>query len=327
MPFLCKNVGIIGAGHIALKMASTLAALPRTHRYAIASREMRKARRFAKEQGFERAYGSYEELMDDPKVDLIYIATPHAFHFEQAKACILKGKPVLCEKAFTANAAQAEELLKLAEEKQVFIAEAIWTRYLPMSRTIAELVRKGAVGTPYLLSANLGYAITNRERLVRPELAGGALLDVGVYTLNFAAMVFGTEILSTTSTCVKMDNGLDAQDSITLVYPGERMAVLNSSMLARSDRQGIISGDGGHMIIDNINNPQSIKVLDGNYQTVAEYHAPSQVTGFEYEVNACIEALDKGLLQTLDMPHDETLRIMRQMDALRKEWGVRFPFE
>lgn len=321
------NVGIIGAGHIALKMASTLAALPRTHRYAIASREMRKARRFAKEQGFERAYGSYEELMDDPKVDLIYIATPHAFHFEQAKACILKGKPVLCEKAFTANAAQAEELLKLAEEKQVFIAEAIWTRYLPMSRTIAELVRKGAVGTPYLLSANLGYAITNRERLVRPELAGGALLDVGVYTLNFAAMVFGTEILSTTSTCVKMDNGLDAQDSITLVYPGERMAVLNSSMLARSDRQGIISGDGGHMIIDNINNPQSIKVLDGNYQTVAEYHAPSQVTGFEYEVNACIDALDKGLLQTLDMPHDETLRIMRQMDALRKEWGVRFPFE
>lgn len=321
------NVGIIGAGHIALKMASTLAALPRTHRYAIASREMRKARRFAKEQGFERAYGSYEELMDDPKVDLIYIATPHAFHFEQAKACILKGKPVLCEKAFTANATQAEELLKLAEEKQVFIAEAIWTRYLPMSRTIAELVRNGAVGTPYLLSANLGYAITNRERLVRPELAGGALLDVGVYTLNFAAMVFGTEILSTTSTCVKMDNGLDAQDSITLVYPGERMAVLNSSMLARSDRQGIISGDGGHMIIDNINNPQSIKVLDGNYQTVAEYHAPSQVTGFEYEVNACIEALDKGLLQTLDMPHDETLRIMRQMDALRKEWGVCFPFE
>lgn len=321
------NVGIIGAGHIALKMASTLAALPRTHRYAIASREMRKARRFAKEQCFERAYGSYEELMDDPKVDLIYIATPHAFHFEQAKACILKGKPVLCEKAFTANATQAEELLKLAEEKQVFIAEAIWTRYLPMSRTIAELVRKGAVGTPYLLSANLGYAITNRERLVRPELAGGALLDVGVYTLNFAAMVFGTEILSTTSTCVKMDNGLDAQDSITLVYPGERMAVLNSSMLARSDRQGIISGDGGHMIIDNINNPQSIKVLDGNYQTVAEYHAPSQVTGFEYEVNACLEALDKGLLQTLDMPHDETLRIMRQMDALRKEWGVRFPFE
>lgn len=321
------NVGIIGAGHIALKMASTLAALPRTHRYAIASREMRKARMFAKEQGFERAYGSYEELMDDPKVDLIYIATPHAFHFEQAKACILKGKPVLCEKAFTANATQAEELLKLAEEKQVFIAEAIWTRYLPMSRTIAELVRNGAVGTPYLLSANLGYAITNRERLVRPELAGGALLDVGVYTLNFAAMVFGTEILSTTSTCVKMDNGLDAQDSITLVYPGERMAVLNCSMLARSDRQGVISGDGGHMIIDNINNPQSIKVLDGNYQTVAEYHAPSQVTGFEYEVNACIEALDKGLLQTLDMPHDETLRIMRQMDALRKEWGVRFPFE
>lgn len=321
------NIGIIGAGHIALKMASTLAAMPRTRRYAIASRERSKAEAFAFEQGFEHAYGSYEELIEDPKVDLIYIATPHAFHFEQAKACILKGKPVLCEKAFTANASQAEELLKLAEEKQVFITEAIWTRYLPMSRTIVDLVRSGVIGTPYMLSANLGYAITDRKRLVSPELAGGALLDVGVYTLNFASMVFGTEILSTVSSCVKMGNGLDAQDSITLFYPDKKMAVLSCSMLARSDRQGIISGDKGHIIVENINNPQLIKVVDCNYQTVAEYQLPPQVTGFEYEVNACINALDNGFLQCMEMPHCETLRIMKQMDALRKEWGIRFPFE
>ena len=122
-------------------------------------------------------------------------------------------------------------------------------------------------------------------------------------------------------------NSFFGEDSITLVYPGGRMAVLHCSMLARTDRQGIISGDKGHLIVENINNPQSVKVVDCNYQTVAEYKAPPQVTGFEYEVEACIESLDKGFLQTMDMPHEETLRIMKQMDALREQWGIRYPFE
>ncbi len=321
------NIGIIGAGHIAIKMARTLAAMPQTCRYAIASRDKEKAATFAREYGFLNAYGAYEELINDPHVDLIYIATPHAFHYEQMRLCIENGKAVLCEKSFTANAQQAIDILSLAEEKQVFVTEAIWTRYLPMSRTIAALVKEGAVGTPYLLTANLGYAVADKPRLVRTDLAGGALLDMGVYALNFAAMIFGKELSSMHSSSILTESGVDGQDNITQIYSDNRMAVLTCSMFARMDRQGIVSGDRGHLIVDNINNPQRVRVVDQNYQQVAEYFAPPQITGFEYQVAASLDALEKGFLQTIDMPHDETIRIMKQMDALRECWGVRYPFE
>lgn len=321
------KVGIIGAGSIARAMAATLAGIQQTERYAIASRNRGKAETFAREWGFGRAYGSYEELASDPEVDLIYIATPHSMHYAQARMCIEKGKPVLCEKAFTANAMQAEALLQFAKEKKVFITEAIWTRYMPLSAQITQLVESGIIGKPYLLSANLGYPIRHVERLQKPELAGGALLDVGVYTLNFAAMVFGKEIERTVSTCMKTESDVDAQNNIVLYFSGERMATLSSSMYACTDRQGIISGDKGHIIVENINNPQKVQVFDNSYRLIEEHRAPQQITGYEYEVYACIEALENGWLESPFMPHEETIRIMKQMDSLREEWGIRYPFE
>ncbi len=178
------NVGIMGAGNIAGVMADTLNKMKGVRLYAVASREKVKADVFAGKYGCKKAYGSYEELVTDKKADLIYIATPHSEHFANARLCIEHGKPVLCEKAFTANAAQAEELIKLSEEKGVFLAEAIWTRYMPMLSTIREVLGSGVIGEPKTLTANLGYVIDNVPRLLEPALAGGALLDVGVYTLN-----------------------------------------------------------------------------------------------------------------------------------------------
>lgn len=186
------KIGIIGAGWIAEQMAITLRGMTGVEAYAIASRSMQNAREFADRWGFARAYGSYEEMLDDEQVQLVYIATPHSHHLEHARMSLLRGKPVLCEKAFTANARQAEELLNLAHERNLFITEAIWTRYMPLSQTINKLIADGAIGHPMTLSANLGYPIGNRERLMQPALAGGALLDLGVYALNFASMVFGT---------------------------------------------------------------------------------------------------------------------------------------
>lgn len=246
-------------------------------------------------------------------------------HYDNAHMCIEKGKPVLCEKAFTANARQAEDLLTFAKEKGVFITEAIWTRYMPLSLKIQELLKEGVIGTPYTLSANLSYPISNKERIIRPELAGGALLDIGVYTLNFAAMAFGSDIAETHSVCQKTQTGVDAQESITLFYKDGRMATLQSSIYAKSDRMGVISGDKGHLIVENINCPESVRVVDENYKTIAVYHAPEQISGYEYQVYASIEAIEKGWLESPYMPHDETLRIMKQMDNLRKEWGVIYP--
>ena len=324
---MTKNtrIGIIGCGWIAEKMAITLQGMEKVEAYAIASRDLNKAETFAQKWNFTRAYGSYEEMLDDELVDLVYIATPHSHHYAHTRLSLLKGKPVLCEKAFTANAKEAEELLQLAKGKNLFLTEAIWTRYMPLSQTICELVDNGAIGRPQLLTANLCYPNYHKERMHKPELAGGALLDLGVYTLNFAAMVFGTDIIRTTSACIKTDTGVDAQNSITLEYADGKMAILCSSQMTKSDRQGIISGDKGFIIVDNINNPQKVSVYDSDYQLTAVYNCPPQITGYEYQVYASIEALENGWLESPFMPHQETLRIMRQMDELRKEWGVIYP--
>ncbi len=321
------NIGIIGTGNIAGVMANTVNQMKNVKLYGAASREKVKADVFAGKYGCKKAYGSYEELAADKKVDLIYIATPHSEHYANARMCLEYGKPVLCEKSFTANASQAEELIRLAREKRVFIAEAIWTRYLPMLATIREVVGSGVIGEPRTLTANLGYVIDKVERLQNPALAGGALLDVGVYPLNFALMLFGHGIEKIISHCTYTKTGVDEQNAITLQYTDGRMAYLNSSMVSVSDRKGIIYGTKGFLIVENINNFQSVAVYDPGYKKIAQYKCPKQISGYEYEVEACMKAIRKGDIECEEMPHGEILRVMEIMDGLRKEWGIVYPFE
>lgn len=321
------KVGILGAGHIAQKMATTLMGMKEAELYAVAARELSRAEQFANEFHAQKAYGNYEALADDPDIDLIYIATPHSHHFEPARMCLLKGKPVLCEKAFTANAREAEELIRIAQEKQVFLAEAIWTRYMPFSRTIRELTESGIIGKPMMLTASLGYPIAHKERIMRLELCGGALYDLGVYPINFALMTFGNDLEKITSTCMKNEAGVDMQNSITFTYRDGRMAVMQTTAFCASDRQGIISGDKGYLVIDNINNPQQAVVYNTDHQETARYTCPPQITGFEYQVQEAAEAIRQGAIEPASMPHAETLRVMRMLDSLRQEWGIRFPMD
>ncbi|WP_294588378.1 Gfo/Idh/MocA family oxidoreductase [uncultured Phocaeicola sp.] len=321
------KVGILGAGHIARKMATTLQEMKEAELYAVAARELSKAEQFANEFQARKAYGNYEALADDPDIDLIYIATPHSHHFAPARMCLLKGKPVLCEKAFTANAREAEELIRIAQEKRVYLAEAIWTRYMPFSRTIRELTENGIIGKPMMLTASLGYPISQVERIIRPELCGGALYDLGVYPINFALMTFGGDIDKVTSTCVKNEAGVDMQNSITFTYRDGRMAVMQTTAFCASDRQGIVSGDKGYLVIDNINNPQLAVAYNADHQETARYTCPPQITGFEYQVLEAAEAIRQGAIEPASMPHAETLRVMRMLDSLRQEWGIRFPMD
>lgn len=321
------NIGIMGTGNIASIMAETIKRMKGARFYAAASRQKIRAEVFVGKHGGKKAYGSYEELVKDSKVDLIYIATPHSEHFENAKLCLMNGKPVLCEKAFTANEYQAEELFRIAQENGVFITEAMWTRYMPMLTTIREVVGSGVIGEPKTLTANLGYVIDKVERLQDPALAGGALLDVGVYTLNFALMIFGNNIGKIHSCCTYTDTGVDQQNTITIQYMDGRSAVLNSSMVSLSDRKGIIYGTKGFAIVENINNFESIAVYDTSYKKVAEYKRPKQISGYEYEVEACIRAIRDHQIECVEMPHSETIRVMKMMDNLRKEWGIVYPFE
>lgn len=320
------NIGILGTGGIAHKMAYTLSKMNNVTLTAIGSRSKEKSESFAAEFGVEKAYGSYVELAKDDTLDLIYIATPHSRHFEDCMICLENGRNVLCEKAFTANAAQARQVLKYAEENGLFVLEAIWTRFMPMRYSLDSLIAGGVIGSITSLTANLGYSLAHVERLVKPELAGGALLDLGVYTINFALMTFGSNIKDIRSACVKNEYGVDSYNSIIMTFEDGKTAVLHSNMLANTDRRGIIYGNKGRIEFDNINNCEGISVIlnDGS---VSRYETPGQITGYEYEVTASLKAISQGKTECAEMPHSETIRVMEIMDGLRSEWGIKYPFE
>ncbi len=321
------NIGILGAGNIAALMATTLQPLKGVNCYAVASRDGKKAKVFADKYGFEKSYGSYVDMLLDPMVELVYIATPHSHHYDHIKLCLDHGKHVICEKAFTANAEQAEEVLRMAEERGLLLTEAIWTRYMPSREIINQVLRSGVIGKPTSLSANLGYAIEHKERLVKPELAGGALLDLGVYVLNFASMVFGDDIVGISAECIKYETGVDAQETIMLTYADGKMASLYATMVALSDRRGIINGTNGYIEVENINNPEVIRVFNLERRIVAEYAVPTQITGYEYEILSAYKAIREGKIECDEMPHSETIRMMKLMDSIRSAWGIVFPFE
>lgn len=321
------KMGILGAGNIAGTMARTIREMPQVTSWAVASRSRERAQAFAEEYGFVHAYGSYEELVSDPEIDLIYIATPHSYHYEHMKLCIAHGKNVLTEKAFTQNAAQAREVLAMAEAKGVLATEAIWTRYMPMRKTLDEVLASGIIGTPRSLYATLSYPLAHIQRMTDPALAGGTLLDLGVYALNFASMVFGNEVREVKASAVLTDRGMDAADSITLIYEDGRMAVLHSDMRVASNREGTVYGDKGYIMVQNINNCEGIRVYDLGHHLIAEYETPKQITGYEYEVEACMRALEKGEKECPEMPHTETVYIMELMDKIRAQIGVVYPNE
>ncbi|NCC63231.1 MAG: Gfo/Idh/MocA family oxidoreductase [Spirochaetia bacterium] len=321
------NVAILGAGNIARKMATTLAQMEHVKAYAVASRDLDKAQEFAKKWNISKAYGSYEQMLSDSNVDLVYICTPHSLHYEHMMMALKSGKHVLCEKSFTVNATQAKEVLSYAKEHNLLAAEAIWTRYLPMRLVLDQILERRVIGEPHCLTANLCYPVKGVKRLMDLELAGGALLDLGVYPINFAMMVFGSEIESIASTCVKTDSGVDESNSITLTFKGDKMAVLHSSMLSTSDRRGAIFGSRGFIEFLNINNCEGINVYDRDYNLVETYKPFKFITGFEHQIEACRKAIEEGNLELKQMPHSEIIKVMEVMDTLRSQWQIKFPME
>jgi predicted dehydrogenase len=320
------RVGIIGAGWIAEKAAITLNGLEHCEANAIASRSKEKADAFAEKWKIRKAYGSYSELIADPDVDLVYVATPHSHHYDVTREALLAGKPCLVEKAFMANHRQAKVIVELAREQKVFLAEAIWTRYQPVVAMMRQLIAS-RIGTPRLVTATLGYSMGDKPRIMRADLCGGALLDLGVYALNFVRMFFDADIVSLTSQCVKSQTGMDLTNAMTLVLSDGVLCNLQSSAACVGDNIGVIAGTEGNLIIDNINNPQKITVNGPDRTYIETIHVPQQITGYEYQFIACRQALIDGLLEPCEMPLEETLYIMALMDGLRKEWGVKYPMD
>ncbi len=316
----CFHVGIIGAGHIAEKAVATLKALPDMDCLAIASRSQDKADAFAARFGVPRAYGSYDDILEDPDIDLIYIATVHSTHFEVAMKAVAKGKPCLVEKAFMMNADEARRLLAAAKERGVFVAEAIWTRYQPARDMLQSLVSE--FGGPRFISATLSYNIASKERILRPELGGGALLDLGVYGLNFVRMVDSSPVAGVSSQCIKFPSGTDMSETISLILEDGTMACVQASACCEGENTGVISCEDVSIVADNLNNPQVLRVYRRKRELVKELRVPVQITGYEYEFLECRRCIQEGLMESPRMSHEESIYVMELMDKLRREWGT-----
>jgi predicted dehydrogenase len=321
------NIGIVGAGNIAAAMSKTVNMMDGVSLYAIASRDQEKAKAYQKKYGFAQAYGSYEDLYGDKNVDLVYVATPHSHHYEQMKMALDSGKHVLCEKAFTVNAAQAEEIIGIGRRKNLLVAEAIWTRYLPIRNMVNNIIAEGAIGRPGCLTSVFCACNANAERLVNPKLAGGSLLDLGVYNINFALMAFGDDIKEISASTVPHETGVDAADSITFIYNDGKMAMLHCNMFAAGYNRNTISGSRGYMEMAPVYNSPDIRIYDGAGRLVSVRYAPPQLTGYEYEVEACKKAIENGRVECEEMPHSEIIGVMKIMDSIRKIWGLRYPGE
>lgn len=324
------RVGILGCGNIAAVMAETIQKTSGVFLEAVAARDKERAREFATRYGAVKSFGSYEELCSDPVTELIYVATTTNLHKEHMLLAIKHGKSVLCEKAFTVNEKEAEEVFAAAKEAGVLVAEAIWTRYMPSRHTINEIIASGRIGKVTTITANLGYKIADKERIAEPALGGGAILDLGVYPINFALMAReGLSIERMAGLCTKNEKGADIRDTINFAFSDGSEASIFVDAATISDRRGIIYGTDGYIEVENVNNPEVIRVYSGDRRPVLleEIAVRHQVNGYEYELDECRKALEEHKTEVPSMPHRETLRVMRLMDGFRSVWGVKLGSE
>lgn len=321
------KIGIIGAGHMSERMADTIRQMPEAELYAVASREEEKAKAFAEKFGATTYYGNYQALMEDEAVQLIYIATPNHLHYEQARACIQYGKPVLLEKPFALNERQAQALIDLAEMHQVFLCEAMWVRFMPLMTRLKKDLEQGRIGEVTSVTADIGYDLKEKARVNRLDMGGGALLDIGVYPITFALQVLGKEIDNISTSMVRMNSGVDAQEVVNLVYMNGAMASLYTTMLSNTDKQGKIYGTEGYILVEDINNYVRYQVFDAQGILVETVERPEQISGLEYEIQACIHAIQNKKLECPQMTHVDTLFLMRVLDTVRRTWDMRFPQE
>jgi predicted dehydrogenase len=320
--------GILATGLIAdLQTADLLrAGLTVT---AVGSRTQASADRFGERYGIPHRHGSYEALCADPSVDIIYVATPHPMHVDNAVMALEAGKHVLVEKAFTVNAAEAQRIVAAATAGKRFAMEAMWTRFLPTMVRAMEIVRGGGIGTPRVLIAdhNQYLPYDGHERLHEPELGGGAILDLGIYPLSLANRVFGAPArITARGTLTNL--GVDELAAIILEYSSGAQSSIHTGFLTPGPNVASIIGDAGRIDIDSVWYTQtSFTHRDQQGAVVERYTETIEGRGMQYqalEVERCIGA---GLLESPVMPLSETLSIMETMDEIRRQIGVVYPSE
>lgn len=318
--------GILGTGNIAKKFAKSLSILPDTRLVAVGSRSEETAKTFADEFGVPHRHANYEALAEDANVDVVYVATPHPFHMDNSILCLMAGRAVLCEKPFTINAGQAEQVINVAKEAKLFLMEAMWTRFLPAIKKVKQWVQQGRIGDVCMLSADFGFrAVWNpQSRLFNPELGGGALLDIGVYCVSLASMIFGGPPSQIVSSAHLGETGVDEQSAMILGYGKGRMAILSCAVTTELATEARIYGTKGSVLIHTPwwrSTAVTISVGGKGKQVV---NMPYEGNGYNYEAAEVMRCIRQGRLESDTMRLDETLSIMKTMDQIRAQWGLRY---
>lgn len=321
--------GIIGTGKIARTFAQALRESANSITAAVASRSLESAEKFAADFGFQKAYGSYEELARDESIDIVYIATPMHRHYDDTMLCLDAGRNVLCEKSMALNIRQAEEMFAKANEKGLFLMEAMWMKLRPTYHKVKQWIDEGRIGSIRFIKADFNNYIPydKNDRLYKPECGGGALLDLGVYPITFAAALMGEPERIETHAHIGRD-GVDLSNSVTLIYPDGAFAATTSGFELQERNNVVIAGDKGSIIMGDwfFCSPEcTLYDLDGN--VVEDRLFPPEINGYEYEIREAEKCLAEGLKVSREVPPESTLQIMRIMDECRKVWGMKFPQE
>lgn len=324
--------GVVATGGIANSVSEDLSQLADVTLYAVSSRSQASADAFAASRGFAKAYGNdggvagYQRLVEDPDVDVVYVATPHGQHHEVVKAALSAGKHVLCEKALTINAREAAELVALAREQKLFLMEAMWSRFLPSMQRAFHIAASGELGDIQWVSADLGFPApySPTARIWDPTAGGGALLDLTVYPLLWALGTLGfPQAVSAVGTL--NDDGVDAQNALTLSYENGAQAQLTSSLLAHGPRIATVAGSKGFLQTrGSINNPRELLVRTGWDEPRTERFDVAGI-GYTYELREVTRCIQQGLTESPVMPLEDSLNTMRLFDGVRSQLGIRYP--
>jgi len=320
---------ILGTGNIATQFACALQTLPDAQMVAVGSRSEAKATQFAKLFGIPRAHVTYAALAADDEIDLVYVATPHALHMDNTILCLEAGKGVVCEKPFTINRRQAETVLEVARRRNAFVMEAMWTRFIPAVVHAIEMVRAGEIGDVRAVQASFGFRADppGVGALFDPALGGGSLLDVGIYPVAMAHLVFGGKPKRIVSSSTLSKRGIDEHAGLVFEYPCGGMAVLASSITADFPGDAYILGTRGSIRLhDNFWNATRISItrIEGDTETL---EFPLDYNGYEYEAREAQACFRAGRLESDLMPHRATLEVLEIMDEARAQWGLKYPME
>ncbi len=321
--------GIIGTGAIANKFAEVLNSLDDVELLAVASRKQDTANTFARKYGIKRAYATYEELAKDSDLDVVYIATPHSEHKDNAALCIKNGKAILCEKPFTLNQEETKYLISLAREHKVFLMEAMWTKFMPTTFQVKKWIEEKRIGEIKHIRANFGYCneFDENSRLFDINIAGGALLDAGIYPITYAVHMLGKLPKAIKSSAFIGPSNVDEQNVIILEFEDGILADLSSAVTAELGKDAVIIGDKGRIEIPNFFFAQAAKLYDAEGKLVDRFEEDFIINGYEYEameVNSCIR---EGKLESSILPLSDTIDIMEIMDEIRDQWGLVYPQE